>query len=52
MRCASTSGGAGELVAVHRGGADRSRAVKPSIPLLGDHAIPVHDEVELELRLR
>lgn len=40
-----------DLVAVHRGGADRSRAVKPSIPRLGDHVIPVHHEVELELRL-
>jgi ribosomal protein S18 acetylase RimI-like enzyme len=40
-----------QLVAVHRTGADRSRAVKPSIPLVGDHGIPVHHEVELELRL-
>lgn len=39
------------LVAVHPGGADRSRAVKPSIPLVGDHGIAVHDEVELEVRL-
>lgn len=41
-----------ELAAVHRGGTDRSRAVKPSIPLVGDHGIPVHHEVELELRLQ
>lgn len=40
-----------ELVAVHVGGTDRSRAVKPSIPLVGDHGIPVHHEVELEHRL-
>ena len=40
-----------ELVAVHRGGADRSRALKPSIPSVGDHGIPVHHEVELEFRL-
>ncbi|WP_426571615.1 GNAT family N-acetyltransferase [Aquihabitans sp. McL0605] len=38
-----------DLVAVHRGGADRSRDVKPSIPLVGAHGIPVHHEVELEL---
>jgi ribosomal protein S18 acetylase RimI-like enzyme len=40
-----------QLAAVHVGGADRSRAIKPSIPLVGDHGIPVHHEVELELRL-
>jgi ribosomal protein S18 acetylase RimI-like enzyme len=39
------------LVGVHRGAADRSRAVKPSIPVLGDHVIPIHDEVELERHL-
>ncbi len=39
------------LVAVHVGGTDRSRAVKASIPLVGNHGIPVHHEVELELRL-
>ena len=41
-----------ELVAVHVGGADRSREAKPSIPVVGDHGIPVHHEVELEHRLR
>ena len=40
-----------ELVAVHRGGADRSRDAKPAIPLVGDHGILVHHEVELEHRL-
>ncbi len=40
-----------QLVAVHVGGTDRSRAVEPQIPLVGDHGIPVHHEVELELRL-
>jgi GNAT superfamily N-acetyltransferase len=40
-----------ELVAIHRGGADRSRAAKPTIPLVGDHGIPIHHEVELEFRL-
>lgn len=40
-----------ELVAVHAGGTDRSRAVKPSIPVVGDHGIPVHHEVELDLHL-
>ena len=36
-----------ELVAIHRRGADRARALKPSIPVVGDHGIPVHHEVEL-----
>lgn len=40
-----------QLAAIHLGGTDRSRSVKPSIPLVGDHGIPVHHEVELELRL-
>jgi ribosomal protein S18 acetylase RimI-like enzyme len=40
-----------DLVAVHRGAADRSRAVKPSLPLVGDHGIRVRHEVELELVL-
>lgn len=40
-----------QLRAVHVGGTDRSREVKPSIPLVGDHGILVHHEVELELRL-
>lgn len=39
------------LVAVHRGAVDRARARKPAIPALGDHGIPVHDEIELELAL-
>ena len=40
-----------QLVAVHVGGADRSRERKPTIPIVGDHGIPVHHELELELRL-
>jgi GNAT superfamily N-acetyltransferase len=39
------------LVAVHRGAADEGRRLKPQIPTVGDSAIPVHDEIELELRL-
>jgi hypothetical protein len=30
---------------------DEARRLKPSIPLVGDHGIPVHDELELELPL-
>jgi GNAT superfamily N-acetyltransferase len=36
------------LVAVHRGAVERSRRIKPEIPLQGDHGIPIRDEIELE----
>jgi ribosomal protein S18 acetylase RimI-like enzyme len=39
------------LVAVHRGGVDDARRLKPSIPLIGEHGIPIHDELEFELAL-
>jgi GNAT superfamily N-acetyltransferase len=39
------------LVAVHRGAVDEARRLNPSIPLIGDLGIPLHDELELELNL-
>jgi RimJ/RimL family protein N-acetyltransferase len=39
------------LVAVHRDAVAESRKVKPSIPLIGDHGIPLRDEIELEMGL-
>jgi GNAT superfamily N-acetyltransferase len=39
------------LAAVHRDAIDQARRIKPSIPLIGNFGIAVHDEVELELRL-
>jgi ribosomal protein S18 acetylase RimI-like enzyme len=39
------------LVAVHRGAVDEARRIKPSIPLLGEHGTPIHDELEFELPL-
>jgi GNAT superfamily N-acetyltransferase len=39
------------LVAVHRGAVDEARQIKPSIPLIGEHGIAIHDELELELEL-
>jgi ribosomal protein S18 acetylase RimI-like enzyme len=39
------------LVAVHRGAVDDARALKPAIPLVGEHGIPIHDEIELELTI-
>jgi GNAT superfamily N-acetyltransferase len=39
------------LVAVHAGAVDEARRLKPSIPVVGDHGIPVHDELEFSLPL-
>jgi N-acetylglutamate synthase-like GNAT family acetyltransferase len=37
------------LAALHRGAVDDSRArLKPEIPTVGDHGIPLRDELELE----
>ncbi|MDX6521944.1 MAG: hypothetical protein QOJ31_1859 [Gaiellales bacterium] len=33
------------LVAVHPGAIERSRELKPEIPLIGDHGIPLRDEL-------
>jgi len=40
------------LVTVHRQALDRSRALKPSIPLTGLFGIPLRDELELERMLQ
>jgi GNAT superfamily N-acetyltransferase len=40
------------IVLVRRGAVDQARLLKPSIPLLGEGGIPLHDEIELELKLR
>ena len=40
------------LTSLHAGAVDDSRArLKPEIPELGDHGIPLRDELELELEL-
>ena len=40
------------LAELHAGAVDRSReTIKPSIPTVGDHGIPLHDELVLERRL-
>ena len=40
------------LAKLHPGAVDDSRArLKPGIPKLGDHGIPLRDELELELEL-
>jgi len=39
------------LVRVTPGAVDESRKIKPSIPLVGDFGIEIHDELTLEMRL-
>jgi GNAT superfamily N-acetyltransferase len=39
------------LLAVYPGAVDESRKIKPSISLIGEHSIPLRDEIELEMRL-
>ncbi|MFH2000655.1 MAG: GNAT family N-acetyltransferase [Planctomycetota bacterium] len=39
------------LVAVHPGAIEYSRTLKPTIPLIGMHGIPLRDELELEVLL-
>lgn len=39
------------LVAVHRNALEQSRKLKPEIPLIGEHGIPLSDEIELEMTL-
>ena len=38
-----------ELVVIDRGAINRSRKIKPSIPLIGENSIPLRDEIELEI---
>lgn len=40
-----------QLVAVHRDLREVAQRLKPSLPLLGEHGIPIRDELELEMRL-
>lgn len=39
------------LVAVHRNALELSRKLKPEIPMIGQHGIPLRDEIELEMTL-
>jgi GNAT superfamily N-acetyltransferase len=39
------------LVAVHPGAVDVARRINPSIPLIGEHGIPIRDELEFEVWL-
>ncbi|WAH44324.1 GNAT family N-acetyltransferase [Alicyclobacillus fastidiosus] len=35
------------LAALYPGAIDHARSIKPAIPLVGDHGIAIHDEIEL-----
>jgi RimJ/RimL family protein N-acetyltransferase len=39
------------LVALRRNAVDAARQIKPQIPRVGMHGIPIRDEIELEMRL-
>jgi RimJ/RimL family protein N-acetyltransferase len=39
------------LAALHRNALKQSRKIKPEIPLVGNHGIPLRDEIELEMIL-
>ena len=40
-----------EIVTIYRGAVNESRKVKPGIPAIGMHGIPLRDEIELEMHL-
>jgi len=40
------------LVTVHRDALKQARKLKPEIPLIGKHGIPLRDEIELEMILQ
>ncbi len=39
------------LTAIHRNAIEKSRKLKPQIPLYGNEGIPLRDEIELEIKL-
>lgn len=40
------------LVTIHRDAIQQARRIKPQIAIVGQHGIPIRDEIELEYRLR
>ena len=40
-----------QITAVHPNAVDKSREIKPEIPLIGDDGIPIRDEIELSIML-
>ena len=40
-----------DVVAIHEDALEISRRLKPSIPLVNEHGVPIRDEIEMERRL-
>lgn len=40
-----------EIVAIHRYAIEESRKIKPQLPFVGKHGIPIRDEIEMEMLL-
>jgi GNAT superfamily N-acetyltransferase len=40
------------ITQVRPGAVDKSRSIKPSISLIGEHGIPIRDEIELERQIQ
>ncbi|HWE32433.1 MAG TPA: hypothetical protein VG410_03050 [Solirubrobacteraceae bacterium] len=51
VQAGAVQAGAVQAGAVQAGAVDSARRLKPSIPLVDDHGIPVHDELEFSLAL-
>ena len=52
MRSGSTSAAGSRLARLRTGAVDESREkLKPDIPPIGDHGIPLRDEIELDMLL-
>lgn len=41
-----------EIAAVHRYAIEESRKIKPQLPFVGKHGIPIRDEIEMEINLK
>ncbi len=39
------------LLRIRAGAVDESRKLKPGIPTIGENEIPLHDEIELEMKI-
>ena len=39
------------ILRVYRFAVDKARLIKPQIPMVGNDNIPIHDEIEMEMKL-
>jgi N-acetylglutamate synthase-like GNAT family acetyltransferase len=40
-----------QMIGIYPDAVSKSRILKPEIPLIGEHGIPIRDEIELEIKL-